>query len=62
MKHLADTPWWICDTEDTNYCAYMDTDSVYITAEPLLLYLHPDFEDKDDEEKDDILSKVALRY
>ena len=62
MKHLADTPWWICDTEDTNYCAYMDTDSVYITAEPLLLYLHPDFEDKDDEEKDDILSGVALEY
>ncbi len=62
MKHLADTPWWICDTEDTNYCAYMDTDSVYITAEPLLLYEHPDFEDKDDEEKDNILSEVALKY
>ena len=62
MKHLADTPWWICDTEDTNYCAYMDTDSVYITAEPLLLHKFPDFESKSDEEKDDILSKVALKY
>jgi len=62
MKHLTDTPWWICDTEDTNYCAYMDTDSVYITAEPLLLHKHPDFESKSDEEKDDILSVVALKY
>ena len=62
MKHLEDTPWWICDTEDTNYCAYMDTDSVYISAEPLLLYLHPDFESKSDKEKDNILGNVALEY
>ena len=62
MKHLQDTPWWICDTDDTNYCAYMDTDSVYITAEPLLLHLHPNFEDKTDEDKDGILEKVALQY
>jgi len=62
MKHLEDTPWWICDTEDTNYCAYMDTDSVYLTAEPLLLHLYPDFEDKNDEDKDNILEKVALKY
>ena len=62
MKHLEDTPWWICDTEDTNYCAYMDTDSVYLTAEPLLLHLYPDFEDKNDEDKDNILGKVALKY
>ena len=35
MKHLEDTPWWICDSEDTNYVAYSDTDSIYIHAEPL---------------------------
>ena len=62
MKHLEDTPWWICDSGDTNYCAYMDTDSVYLTAEPLLLHLYPDFEDKNDEDKDNILEKVALKY
>ena len=62
MKHLEDTPWWICDAEDTNYCAYMDTDSVYISAEPLLLYLYPDFESKSDKEKDDILETIALKY
>ena len=62
MKHLEDTPWWICDNGDTNYCAYMDTDSVYLTAEPLLLHLYPDFEDKNDEDKDNILEKVALKY
>ena len=62
MKHLEDTPWWICDNGDTNYCAYMDTDSVYLTAEPLLLHLYPNFEDKNDEDKDNILEKVALKY
>ncbi len=24
MKHIEDTPWWICDPEDTNYVAYSD--------------------------------------
>jgi len=43
MKHLEDTPWWICDPEDTNYVAYSDTDSIYIHAEPLLRHLYPDF-------------------
>ena len=62
MKHLEDTPWWICDNDDINYVAYCDTDSVYITAEPLLLHLHPDFENKTDEDKDGILEKVALKY
>ena len=27
MKYLEETPWFICDKEDTNYCAYVDTDS-----------------------------------
>ena len=36
MKHIEDTPWWICDPDDTNYVAYSDTDSIYIHAEPLL--------------------------
>ena len=62
MKHLEDTPWWICDKDDVNYCAYMDTDSVYLTAEPLLLHLYPDFEDKNDEDKDNILEGVAREY
>jgi len=45
MKHLEDTPWWICDPEDTNYVAYSDTDSIYIHAEPLLRHLYPNFEE-----------------
>ena len=36
MKHLEDTPWFICDEGDTNLCAYVDTDSNYFNAEPLL--------------------------
>jgi DNA polymerase elongation subunit (family B) len=62
MKHLEDTPWWICDEGDFNFCAYVDTDSNYFNAEPLLKHLYPDFEDKTDQEKDDLLEKVALKY
>ena len=62
MKHLEDTPWWICDEGDYNFCAYVDTDSNYFNAEPLLKHLYPDFESKPDEEKDDLLEQVALKY
>jgi DNA polymerase elongation subunit (family B) len=62
MKHLEDTPWWICDEGDFNFCAYVDTDSNYFNAEPLLKHLYPNFEEFDDQEKDDILEKVALKY
>jgi len=62
MKHLEDTPWWICDEGDYNFCAYVDTDSNYFNAEPLLKHLYPNFEEMSDEEKDDVLEKVALKY
>ncbi len=62
MKHLEDTPWWICDPDDTNYVAYSDTDSIYIHAEPLLKHLYPNFEEMSGEEKDDKLEEVALKY
>ena len=62
MKHLEDTPWWICDEGDYNFCAYVDTDSNYFNAEPLLKHLYPDFEEKDDIEKDNLLEQIALKY
>jgi hypothetical protein len=62
MKHLEDTPWWICDPDDINYVAYSDTDSIYIHAEPLLKHLYPNFEEMPGEEKDDKLEEVALKY
>ena len=62
MKHIQDTPWFICDKDDTNLCAYVDTDSNYFNAEPLLNHLYPNFESFDDKEKDSILEKVALAY
>ena len=37
MKYLEETPWFICDKEDTNYCAYVDTDSNYFNAEPIFI-------------------------
>ncbi len=62
MKHLEDTPWWICDEKDTNYVAYSDTDSIYIHAEPLLRHLYPTFNEMPSEEKDDKLEEIALKY
>ena len=62
MKHLEETPWWICDKDDINYCAYVDTDSNYFNAEPILFHLYPNFEEFTDKEKDNILEKVALKY
>ena len=62
MKHLQDTPWWICDPGDENYCAYVDTDSNYFHAEPLLRHRFPNFDEMSDEEKDNELEKIALEY
>jgi len=62
MKHLEDTPWWICDPEDTNYCAYVDTDSNYFHAEPLLRHRFPNFDEMSDIEKDAELENIALEY
>ena len=62
MKHLEDTPWFICDEGDSNYCAYVDTDSNYFNAEPILHNLYPNFENLSDKEKDSKLEKVALAY
>ena len=62
MKHLEDTPWWICDEGDYNFCAYVDTDSNYFNADPLLKHLYPNFEEMGEEEKDDVLEQVALKY
>jgi len=62
MKHLEDTPWWICDEGDYNFCAYVDTDSNYFNAEPLLKHLYPNFEEMSDENKDNVLEQVALKY
>jgi hypothetical protein len=62
MKHLLDTPWWICDEEDINYCSYVDTDSNYFHAEPILRYKFPNFDEMSDKEKDNKLEKVALAY
>jgi len=62
MKHIEETPWFVCDEGDFNFCSYIDTDSNYFNAEPLLLHIYPDFESFNDEKKDAILEKVALKY
>jgi len=62
MINLETTPWFICNEEDTNYCAYVDTDSNYYNAEPLLRHLYSNFDEMDDEERDNKLEKIALKY
>ena len=62
MKHLEDTPWWICDPGDKNFCAYVDTDSNYFNAEPLLRHLYSNFDEMSDKDKDSVLEKEALKY
>lgn len=62
MKHLENTPWYICNENDENLCAYVDTDSNYFNAEPLLKHLYPNFEELSDEEKDFKLERIALKY
>jgi hypothetical protein len=60
MKHLEDTPEFICDKEKKNYCVYIDTDSNYFHAEPILKKLYPNFTEMSNEEKDDLVEKLVL--
>ena len=62
MKHIEEVPWWICDKEDVNYCAYSDTDSIYIHAEPMLRFLNKDFDTMEEKDKDDALEELSLKY
>jgi DNA polymerase elongation subunit (family B) len=62
MKQLESTPWFICDKEDENYCVYVDTDSNYYNAEPMLRKLYPNFDDMSEEERDEKLEEIALKY
>ena len=62
MINLETTPWFICNEEDINYCAYVDTDSNYYNAKPLLRHLYPNFDEMDEEERDNKLEEIALKY
>ena len=62
MINLESTPWFICKEGDTNYCAYVDTDSNYYNAEPLLRHLYSNFDEMDEEERDNKLEEIALKY
>jgi DNA polymerase elongation subunit (family B) len=62
MINLESTPWFICQEGDQNFCAYVDTDSNYYNAEPLLRHLYPNFDEMDEEERDNKLEEIALKY
>jgi DNA polymerase elongation subunit (family B) len=62
MSNQEEVPWWICKTGDKNFCTYVDTDSNYFYAEPILKHLYPNFDKMDEKEKDNVLEKMALKY
>tara|TARA_R110000824_G_scaffold55685_1_gene153253 strand:+ start:3033 stop:3992 length:960 start_codon:yes stop_codon:yes gene_type:complete len=62
MKYLEDTPDFICKSGDENFVIYSDTDSIYIHAKHLLKHLYPTFDEMSDEEKDNKLEKLAIKY
>ena len=62
MSNQEEIPWWICKAEDKNFCTYVDTDSNYFHAEPLLRHLYPNFDEMDEGKRDDLLEKMALKY
>jgi len=62
MIQLETTPWFIANKEDENYCVYVDTDSNYYNAEPLLRHLYPNFDEMEEEERDAKLEEIALKY
>ena len=62
MRQLETTPDFICSKEDKNYCVYVDTDSNYYNAEPMLRHLYPNFDEMSEEERDVKLEEVALKY
>lgn len=59
---LPDIPEIICKPEDENFCIYIDTDSNYFYAYPILKFLNPNFDNLEGKEKDDLLEQVALKY
>ena len=62
MKHLEHTPDFICEQGKTNYCAYVDTDSNYINAKPLLEYLWDDYKTLPNNVKDHNAEQVAFAF
>ena len=62
MKQVSDIPWYICDIDKKNYITYSDTDSIYINAIEIAKKRDKDWNNKSDEEKDNIIEKIALEF
>ena len=62
MKQLQETPDFICEPGKINYCAYVDTDSNYIDAAPLLRFLWNDYDEMSNEIKDNNAEQVAFQF
>ena len=55
-------PKEVCESEDINYCLYVDTDSTYIHFYPYLKHINPDFDSLPENKKEDLLEQEALKY
>lgn len=62
MKSLIDSiPWYICDSGDENLCTYVDTDSNYFSAYPVLKHYDPNIDQVDPKEVDNRTEKIGMR-
>jgi len=62
MKQLIDTiPWFICDKDDKNLCTYVDTDSNYFSAYPILKYKYPEIDNMDPKEIDNLTESIGKK-
>ena len=62
MKQLIDTiPWFICDKEDQNLCTYVDTDSNYFSAYPILKHKYPEIDSMGPKEVDNLTESIGMK-
>lgn len=62
QNNKSPIPSFICKEGDKNYISYADTDSIYVYAHPFLQSLYPNFDDMEEDDKEDLLENVALKY
>jgi hypothetical protein len=62
MINLESTPWFICKEGDKIIVLMLIQTLIIINAEPLLRHLHPTFDEMGEEERDNKLEEIALKY
>jgi len=60
MNPIQEVPQEICSEGDYNYITYIDTDSLYVHAYPILKKLHYNFDNLEEKEKEEKLENLSL--